>query len=189
MRDESTSGKKSETNSHASNALTSRPWSHTNSILTHLDSLCSNMTSFPRSQHYYYRPQLQRTHCVDDSFLISSCSSADESGVLESRATMARFKPIHDPTGLDLHVDNERYESTILALSRVNRVNVIKNNKHSSITFASIFKNTSAATLAANQNISVCEKVADPAASWTTQSEQIVEKRFFLLLYHSCMSC
>lgn len=108
--------------------------------MTRIDSICSNI-DFPTIIKTYYRPQLQRNPYVEDSFLITSLDNSKD----------VQFNKLNDTIGLkhvnaDQNFKKEKDNFDILKekeeLRQLNRISIIT-NKHSSITFASVFRNNS----------------------------------------------
>jgi hypothetical protein len=141
-------------------------WNHTTSILTNIDSMYSN-SNFPTLVKQYYRPQLQsNNHHVEDSFLISSFDATREF----QNPQFAKLNESVDLNAVPHVVDSEH---TPLKHAHRNKVNVIRNSKHPSITFASIFKNGSMFSL--NNQGGVCivneNKTEDNLSTNTLESE------------------
>lgn len=103
---------------------------YSSTIMTNFDSICSNDFSTVIKS---YRPQLARNNYVDDSFLITSIDDYDK----------PQFNKINEYLSTDL-------EQKFRTLSTVN---VIKNvNRHSSITFASVFNQNDSRKLEGMKN-------------------------------------
>lgn len=100
-------------------------WDYSSTIMTRIDSICSNI-DFPTIVKTYYRPQLQRNPYVDDSFLITSLDNPKD----------IQFNKLSET------IDMKAVDANNDTSERINKINIIK-NKHSSITFASVFKNQS----------------------------------------------
>lgn len=91
---------------------------YSSTIVSNFNSICSyiDLPTVVKS----YRPQLARNPFFDDSFLVTSLDNA----------VNPQFNKINEP----LNDDQDR------KFTNVNTVNVIKSvNRHSSITFASVF--------------------------------------------------
>ena len=119
--------------------IISNRWNNNTSILTHIDSLCSNI-HFPTTvkQYQYYRPQLHHNPNFEDSFLISSMDFCKEN-------IPPQFTKINE------NLDYNSLPMPIENYQQKNKINIIQDSKkHSSITFASIFRNNSWATLNSN---------------------------------------
>ena len=139
-------------------------WNHTASILTHIDSVCSNI-HFPPLVKQYCRPQLQRSEHVDDSFLISSLDSSRE-------FQHPQFAKLND--SIDFDAVPHAFENPA-KLRRVprNRVSVANSSKHSSITFASIFKNHSATTLSQVTEVSQADQISNQMSKSSSSKNNI----------------
>lgn len=107
-------------------------WGYSSTIFTRIDSICSNV-DFPTIVKSYYRPQLQRNPFVDDSFLITSTDDKDP-----------KFNKLNES------INMQPIESKSTGL---NTINIICNkNRHSSITFASIFNQNQTINNSLNMN-------------------------------------
>lgn len=121
---------------------------HNSSILTHLDSLSSNL-NYPTIVKQYYRPQLQRSKNInhnynEDSFLIDS-----------SDALRPQFQRVYiENSAESIMYDNDNTNKRYSKRNNNSRISIVQSshNRHSSITFASIFKQSSTSDLNTNNN-------------------------------------